>query len=128
MKDCFLHGDPYMKNRLSLLTAVAAGALMALPATQALARERGAARADITRDVSRADGDKTTTITGPNGNTVTREVDRAGPGDKTVTTTGPNGETVTRDVERSNGDKTTTITGPNGNSVTREVDRTPRRP
>ena len=41
-----------------------------------------------------------------------------------ATVTGPNGASATRSVERSDGQVTDTTTGPNGNSRVREVSRT----
>lgn len=97
-------------NHLLVATAVA----VLLAAGSAGARER---------EVQRQGADKTTTVTGAQGRSVTRDVDRTGPGDKTVTTTGPNGQSVTREVDRNGADKSTTVTGPDGKTVERDVDR-----
>lgn len=88
-----------MKN-LTLLTVAAAIAGTALLAGAAQARERS------------------TTITGANGKTATRQVQRAG-GDVQSSTTGPNGKTSSRTVDRSASGTTATLTGPNGKTVTR---------
>lgn len=63
-------------------------------------------------------------VTGPRGQTATRDVSRSH-GDVSVTTTGPGGKTVSRETERNRGDVDGSVTGPNGQTVTREVDRAP---
>ncbi len=83
---------------LMTLTAVIAGTTILAGAAQA--RERS------------------TTITGANGKTATRQVQRAG-GDVESSTTGPNGKTSSRTVDRSANGTTATITGPNGKTATR---------
>lgn len=88
-----------MKN-LTLLNLAAAITGSALLATAAEARERQ------------------TTITGANGKTATRQVQRAG-GDVQSSTTGPNGKTASRTVDRSSSGTTATVTGPNGKTATR---------
>ena len=88
-----------MKN-LTLMTLAAAIAGTALLATPAEARERN------------------TTITGANGKTATRQVQRAG-GDVQSSSTGPNGKTRSRTVDRSASGTTATLTGPNGQTATR---------
>ncbi len=88
-----------MKN-LPLMTLAVAIAGTALLATAAEARERN------------------TTITGANGKTATRQVQRAG-GDVQSSSTGPTGKVRSRTVDRSAGGTTATLTGPNGQTATR---------
>ncbi len=61
-----------------------------------------------------------TTVTGANGKTATRNVQRAN-GDVQSSTTLPNGKTSTRSVDRSASGATATVTGPNGQSATRST-------
>ncbi|ABM39120.1 hypothetical protein [Polaromonas naphthalenivorans] len=81
-------------------------ALLALAtlASPAAARERhstvtGAQGQTVTRDASRVQGDVSSSSTGPNGKTTSRLVDRQ-PGHTTATLTGPNGQTSTRETTR----------------------------
>ena len=82
-------------------TGTLAVVLSALLVTQAAsARERhtsvtGAQGKTATRDVSRSQGDVSSSSTGPNGKTSSREVDRSASG-TSATITGPNGKTVQR--------------------------------
>jgi hypothetical protein len=75
-----------------------------------------------TRNVSRQQGDVNSSTTGPNGRTASRSVDRS-PGSTQATVTGPNGQTATRSTSYGDGSSTSTVTGPNGQSgtVTRTV-------
>ena len=57
--------------------------------------------------------ERSTTITGANGKTAQRSVDRSA-GDVSATTTGPNGKTATRVTTRTGTGSQTTVTGPNG--------------
>lgn len=86
-------------SRLALAAAVLGSAFALLP-DAAQARERH------------------TTITGANGQTATRHVQRS-KGDVHSSTTLPNGKTASRSVERSASGTTATVTGPNGRTATR---------
>jgi hypothetical protein len=66
--------------------------------------------------------DRQTTITGPNGQTATRDVSRS-QGDVSSQTTGPNGATASRSVDRSASGTQATVTGPRGKSATRNTTR-----
>jgi hypothetical protein len=66
-----------------------------------------------TRDVTRQDGDVSSTTTGPNGKTSNRTVDRSAT-ETTATTTGPNGKAANRKTTRSKTGSTTNVTGPGG--------------
>jgi hypothetical protein len=92
--------DPTMKKTLPLLAVVAAliGVAALPPAAQA--------------------GERHTTVTGANGKSATRNVQRAA-GDVQSSTTGPNGKTISRAVDRSASGATATVTGPNGKTATR---------
>jgi hypothetical protein len=92
--------DLTMKKTLPLLAVVAALIGVAALPIEAQARERN------------------TTVTGANGKSATRNVQRAG-GDVQSSTTGPNGKTSTRTVDRSASGTTATVTGPNGKTATR---------
>ena len=89
-----------MKKTLPLLAVTAALIGVATLPLAAQARERH------------------TTVTGANGKSATRNVQRAG-GDVQSSTTGPNGKTSTRTVDRSASGTTATVTGPNGKTATR---------
>lgn len=73
--------------------------------------------ASAVRTVERGDGHVTDVTTGPNGRTRTRQVDRSA-GSTTATITHVDGSTTTRDTERSATGSTTTVTGPRGRSGT----------
>ena len=64
-----------------------------------------------------------TSITGAQGKTATREVSRS-QGDVSSSTTGPNGKTASREVDRSASGTSATLTGPNGKTVQRETTHT----
>ena len=66
--------------------------------------------------------ERTTTVTGANGKTATRDVSRQN-GDVQSSTTGPNGKTSSRSVNRSAAGTTATVTGPGGQSATRTTKR-----
>lgn len=68
--------------------------------------------------------ERTSSVTGPNGQTATRSVSRA-QGDVSSTTTGPNGGASTRSVERSAGSTKVIVTGPNGKTASRTTTRQP---
>lgn len=89
-----------MKTSAFLLAGLALA--MAVPAASAAGRE--------------------TTITGPAGAVIHRDVDRS-PGAVDVTTTGPQGRTVARSLRRSPEGAAGTVTGPRGRTVMREVAR-----
>lgn len=64
--------------------------------------------------------DRSSSVTGPKGQTATRNVSRA-QGDVSATTTGPNGQTASRTVDRSAGATTAVTTGPNGQTIVRQT-------
>jgi hypothetical protein len=64
------------------------------------------------------------TITGANGKAAQRNVTRQ-QGDVSSSTTGPNGKTASRNVDRSASGATATVTGPNGQTATRVTTRQP---
>lgn len=110
-------------------TLMLAACLSGLALTQvALARERhgsvtGPRGQTATRDVSRSHGDVSATTTGPGGKTVSRHTERTN-GDVSGSTTGPNGQTVTREVDRAPGSTSAVVTGPDGTPVwTRQTTR-----
>jgi hypothetical protein len=105
----------------TLLTAIVAlacaGAVLAAT-DEAEARQRsttvtGANGQTAQRVVTRAQGDVSSTTTGPNGKTSSRNVDRYA-GGATATVTGPNGKTAGRVTTRTGSGSQTTVTGPNG--------------
>src|SRR5262249_36857037 len=63
------------------------------------------------------DGNNSTTLVGPNGQSVNRTVTGRGTGDVTATTSGPNGTASRSTSFNGNGNYSSTITGPNGQSV-----------
>lgn len=98
-----------MKTSMTLLPAlviVLASATGLLAAGAAEARERN------------------TTVTGANGKTLQRQVTRS-QGDVSSTTTLPGGKTTSRVVERSSAGTTATLTGRNGRTATRVTTRQP---
>lgn len=98
------------------LMALALG--LALLSGAALAEER-----KVQRDVQREKGRTQVTVTGPGGQSATRESTKA-QGDKQTTVTGPQGQQATREVDRASpGEKTVTTAGPQGSTATRSVDR-----
>ena len=107
------------------LTALCLTAMVTQPA---LARDRqttvaGANGKAATRDVSRAQGDVSSSTTNAPGRTLaSRQVDRS-PGQTSATTTGPRGNTTTRDTTRSGSGSSTTVTGPNGQTGSVTVSR-----
>ncbi len=64
------------------------------------------------------------TVTGPNGQTTTRQTQREA-GSVNSTVTGPDGNTATRNVNRTAEGTDASVTGPNGQTTTRSVTRTP---
>jgi len=66
---------------------------------------------------------RATTVTGPNGKTATRNVDRSA-GDVSANTAGSNGATSSRAVDRSAAGTTATSTGPKGKTASRATTRT----
>jgi hypothetical protein len=106
-------------NAFRILTAVA---LLAVAAGAAQAGTRhatvtGPNGASAVRTVERGDGRVADTTTGPNGRTRVRQVSRTASSTE-ATITHANGTTTTRDTERSATGSTTTVTGPNGKSGT----------
>jgi hypothetical protein len=61
-------------------------------------------------------------VTGPNGASATRTVER-GAGQVTATTTGPNGNSRVREVSRNASGATASVTGANGATATRSTTR-----
>jgi hypothetical protein len=103
-----------------MFAAAVLAAQAALPSV-AHARDRsatatGPAGNTATRNVSRANGDVTSSTTTSGGKTASRTVDRSGEGKVDATLTGPNGNTATRSTTRSETGSNTTVTGPNGQS------------
>lgn len=118
----------------SLSTFLPALALtLGLAATQALlaepaqARERTATATgpngkSATRQVSREQGQVSSSTTTSGGKTASRQVERT-EGGTSATATGPNGKTATRETVRTDTGSTTTVTGPNGQQATVAVQR-----
>lgn len=107
-----------------ILIAIAA-LVVATGAAQAGTRHAtvtGPNGASATRTVQRGDGHVTDTTTGPNGNTRVRQVDRTR-SQTTATITHANGGTSTRDTQRTATGSTTTVTGPQGRTGTISVTR-----
>src|ERR1700740_1011010 len=67
-------------------------------------------------------GTRHTTVTGPNGASATRTVER-GDGHINDPTPGPNARTRTRQVDRSASSTTATITHVDGSTTTRDTER-----
>jgi len=99
--------------------SLAALCLAALAGQPALARDRQATLTgpqghSATRDVSRTQGDVSSSTTGTNGKTLaSRNVDRSA-SSTTGSVTGPQGKNATRQTTRTEGGSNTTVTGPNG--------------
>jgi hypothetical protein len=68
--------------------------------------------------------DRSSSFTGPKGQTVTRNVSRSH-GDVSSTTTGPNGKSTSRVVDRSAEGTQAVLTGPNGKTIVRQTTRQP---
>jgi hypothetical protein len=125
------HTTPARKSLHTLgavLTALGICALLAL-AAPAQARERqgsviGPKGQTATRDVSRMQGDVSSSTTGPRGQTASREVDRSSTG-TTATVTGPRGKSGSRSTTRTGTGSDTTVTGPNGQTGAVTVTRQP---
>jgi hypothetical protein len=112
----------------ALIATVSTCAVLAL-ATPAQARERqgsvtGPNGQTATRDVSRMQGDVSSTTTGPKGQSASREVDRSSTG-TTATVTGPRGKSGSRNTTRTGTGSNTTVTGPNGQTGAVTVTRQP---
>jgi hypothetical protein len=112
------HRSPAMNATLAFAGVV----ILSLAAASAQAGTRratitGPNGASAVRTVERGDGHVTDTATGPNGRTRTRQVDRSA-SSATATVTHVNGSTTTRDTERSAAGSTTTVTGPRGRTGT----------
>lgn len=115
---------------LTLMTFAAALVATAALGTPAQARERhttitGANGQTATRQVQRAGGDVQSSTTGPNGKTSSRTVDRNADGSTSATVTGPNGKTMTRNATHGGGQANSTVTGPNGRTASRTTTVTP---
>jgi len=100
-----------------IISLASAGALLGVSG-EAQARQRattvtGGNGQTATRSVNRSEGDVSSSTTGPNGKTASRVVDRSATG-TTATKTGPNGKTATRATTRTDTGSQTTVTGPNG--------------
>jgi hypothetical protein len=123
---------PRYVSRLNTLgtTIAAVGACALLTLAQPVdARERqgtvtGPKGQTATRDVSRMQGDVSSSTTGPKGQTASRDVDRSSTG-TTATVTGPRGKSGTRNTTHTGTGSDTTVTGPNGQSGTVNVTRQP---
>ena len=98
-------------NRSLSTFAPALALTLSLLATQALLAEPAQAR------------DRTATATGPNGKTATRQVSRE-EGQVSSSTTTSGGKTASREVERTATGTSATVTGPKGKTATRETTRT----
>ncbi|MBQ0921884.1 hypothetical protein KBW71_25900 [Hydrogenophaga aromaticivorans] len=68
--------------------------------------------------------DRSSSFTGPKGQTVMRNVSRSH-GDVSSTTTGPNGKSTSRVVDRSPEGTQAVLTGPNGQTIVRQTTRQP---
>jgi len=97
-----------------VILALAAGAAHAGTRHATVTGPQGAS---ATRSVERGEGQVTDTTTGPNGKTRVREVNRSASA-TTATITHANGTTTTRDTQRSATGSTTTVTGPEGRAGT----------
>lgn len=112
---------------LTLATAFAAQALLV---TEVQARERSATASgpngnSATRNVQRANGDVSSSTTTGDGSTLaTRNVDRSA-SSTSGSATGPQGSTATRNTTRTQGGSSTVVTGPNGQSGGVAVTRKP---
>jgi hypothetical protein len=98
--------------------------LVALAAEPATARERsvtvtGPQGQTAEREVSREQGEVSSSTTGPDGQTAHRELSR-GDGQTEATVTGPNGRQWRRVVERDAEGRQSTRTGPSGRSIVRQ--------
>ena len=76
------------------------------------------------RSVQRGGGDVSATTTGFGGRSFSRQVDRSANG-SSATVTGANGKTYSRTTTRADGSGSTTVTGPNGQSGTVTTTRQP---
>jgi cytoskeletal protein RodZ len=108
--------------------AVALWALQGMTLAEAQARDRsstvtGAQGQSATRAVSRSQGQVSSSTTGPKGKTSSRVLSRTAEG-STATLTGPNGKTATRTSTRSADGGSTTVTGPQGGVSMRSTERT----
>ena len=65
-----------------------------------------------------------TTVTGPQGQTASRSINRER-GQVSSTTTLPNGQTASRQVSRQDGQANATVSGPNGQTFNRTTTITP---
>ena len=117
-------------QRLSLLSATLVTAIALLgAAASAEARERhttvtGANGKTATRNVERSDGDVSSSTTGPNGKTSSRDVDRSADGTQAMVS-GPNGKTATRSTAKTSTGSSTTVTTSGGKTATVDVTRQP---
>ena len=120
------HSQPVLSAIGAVLMALAAST--AIVTTPAQARERqthisGANGNSATRNVQRAGGDVSSSSTGVNGKTRSRNVDRGAAGTQ-ATVVGPNGKATTRSTAAlGQGDSATTLTGPDGQTATRAASR-----
>lgn len=122
-------GTALSHRHVTTLIAVAGLVLMAAQADTAEARERkttvtGANGKTATRSVNRQQGDVSSSTAFGNGKTSSRAVERE-PGSTQATMTGPNGGTATRSTTRTDTGSTTTLSGPQGKSGTVDVTRQP---
>ncbi|MDR3371258.1 hypothetical protein [Rhodoferax sp.] len=106
-----------LAGRTLILSLASATALLCVTG-DALARGRntiitGANGQTASRSVNRSEGNVSSSTTGPNGKTASRVVLRSATG-TTSTMTGFNGNTATRSTTRTDTGSQTTVTGPNG--------------
>jgi hypothetical protein len=118
----------FSRQRPMGLTVLTAFCLITLAAQPALARDRqshvtGPQGHSATRDVSRVQGDVSSSTTGANGKTLAaRNVDRSASG-TTGSVTGPQGKSASRQTTRTDTGSSTTVTGPSGQTGTVTVTR-----
>jgi hypothetical protein len=112
----------------AVITAVGTCALLTLAEPVDARTRQGSATGPngntVTRDVSRQQGDVSSTTTGPNGQSASREVDRSSTG-TTAIVKGPRGKSVKRNTTRTDTGSDTTVTGPQGQTGTVTVTRQP---
>lgn len=118
----------HITSRIRLPRLTGAAVLISLSLLAVLpaeARERhtgvtGPNGQTATRDVSRVQGDVSSITTGPNGKSASRQVDRSATGTSAMVT-GPNGQSASRSTTRSATGSQTTVTGPDGGTGTVSV-------
>ncbi len=111
-------------------SVLAAGIVLGLAAVCGFSAPASAAQRNTTvtgpngksvqRDVTRSKGAVSSSVTGANGKTATRSVER-GNGQAAATVTGPNGRQWQRSSTHTSAGTTSTVTGPNGGTATRST-------